>query len=577
MDPSPSLGNRRRSLRTLRTNPERLAECGHDMMYIDPSSDRDLKCDICWRNRETLIALLLAPFERALRVEPEDLQRILREEQAERERKEEEERKVKEKREDERRKKEEESKRKRERMRAMQEARRGKGGKFEKKPKATDAAAAAAPPVAATTAATPATATSPGRTGTPGKRRGDDGKFLKSSSVESRTPSMTPSFTQSFTPAMSDASAADMRMRDSFSQARDPPIKLEETPFDFSFVPPEKFQAAVAEEKPRSSRPMPEFTTTTTTTIAPPERQITQKPVMPPANESVPQRDEEKVQPPPPAPIPKPKVFTFVAEHTSAVQPAGFYAPQPTARAPGESRPKPTDAASSTKRLRSRSRTSSIAVPPPAPSQALPARPADDALDSIRLQSPPAPATSRRSVSSTGSAKPPTSPGKPKGPSKQIKSKPRQLSTVATVTPAPAAPQQLRFVHTTAPASHKAAVPDKPAGATAAQQAKKQGTLFSFFRPTSQPSSGSESPIATVTTTAISTPIGASATSNPVITFASADRDVKRSLRGREATRQPQREEDPNRRKSTRSTATAGRVNYCESTDDDDEEDEVSV
>jgi hypothetical protein len=37
-------------------------------MHIDLSSDRDLKCDICWENRETLVRRLLEPFERALAV-----------------------------------------------------------------------------------------------------------------------------------------------------------------------------------------------------------------------------------------------------------------------------------------------------------------------------------------------------------------------------------------------------------------------------------------------------------------------------------------------------------------------------
>ncbi|KAA8898237.1 hypothetical protein FN846DRAFT_213302 [Sphaerosporella brunnea] len=181
----------------------------------------------------------------------------------------------------------------------------------------------------------------PGRTGTPGKRRGDDAIIH---------------------PRMSDASAADMRMRDSFSQARDPPIKLEETPFDFSFVPPEKFQAAVAEEKPRSSRPM-------RNSPPPPPPPSHRRNGKSPRSRSCPlqtnlfpQRDEEKVQPPPPAPIPKPKVFTFVAEHTSAVQPAGFYAPQPTARAPGESRPsRPTP-------LLPPSASARVRAPPPSPS-----------------------------------------------------------------------------------------------------------------------------------------------------------------------------------------------------------------
>lgn len=142
MESPSSAANRRRSLRTLRTNTERLAECGHDLMHIDPTSDRDLKCDVCWRNRESLIARLLEPFERALRgvgpsgeIDQAEVERLECEDR-EREREREEKRKVAE---EARRRKEEESKRKRERLRAMQEERRGKGGKFEKKrPKASE-------------------------------------------------------------------------------------------------------------------------------------------------------------------------------------------------------------------------------------------------------------------------------------------------------------------------------------------------------------------------------------------------------------------------------------------------------
>lgn len=79
---------------------------------------------------------LLEPFERALRgvgptgeIDPAEIERLEREDR-ERERMTEEWRKSIE---EARRKKEEESKRKRDRMRAMQEERRGKGGKFEKK------------------------------------------------------------------------------------------------------------------------------------------------------------------------------------------------------------------------------------------------------------------------------------------------------------------------------------------------------------------------------------------------------------------------------------------------------------
>jgi hypothetical protein len=79
---------------------------------------------------------LLEPFERALRgvgptgeIDPAEIERLEREDR-ERERITEERRKSIE---EARRKKEEESKRKRDRMRAMQEERRGKGGKFEKK------------------------------------------------------------------------------------------------------------------------------------------------------------------------------------------------------------------------------------------------------------------------------------------------------------------------------------------------------------------------------------------------------------------------------------------------------------
>jgi hypothetical protein len=568
MDTSPSLGNRRRSLRSLRTNPERLSDCGHDLMHFDPSSDRDLKCDICWRNRETLIARFLEPFERAFRVEPEELQRILREEQAERDKKAEAEQKAREKRDEERRRKEEESKKKRERMRAMQEARRGKGGKFEKKPKVVDP-----PPVAA----------APEKE-TPGKRRGENGKFLKSSSVESRDPSMTPSFTQSFSPGVSATPSVDVSMRE-VSQESSAQIKVEEGPqFEFSFPPPEKavpIQAAVseevAEEQRRVDQPRPE------STIAPPEQQITVKPAEPPV--AIPQRKNKKAQPAPPTTN---QIFTFHAEPNTPIQPAGFYAvSQPVSQIPIEShtqQPKPIETISSApfppKRLRSRSRTSSVAIPPPpAPPAAAPRAPpvqtTEEELDSIRVQSTPVPTTRRRSISASRSAnsKVPNSPAKPKQASKQMKSKSRRLSNTATVTPP--APPQLRFVHTAAPASHMAAVsdlPDKAATVIATQQPLQQRTLFSFFRPNSIPTSGSASPMATAT------PVTGSVASNPGVTLTTTERETKRSARGREAIRQlPPRPEDPNRRKSTRNAAVVGRVNYCESSDEEDDEEGVGV
>ncbi|KAL7270220.1 hypothetical protein RUND412_007081 [Rhizina undulata] len=42
-----------------------LGECGHDSSQIDPTSDRDIKCTICWENREILIKRLIEPFEHA--------------------------------------------------------------------------------------------------------------------------------------------------------------------------------------------------------------------------------------------------------------------------------------------------------------------------------------------------------------------------------------------------------------------------------------------------------------------------------------------------------------------------------
>jgi hypothetical protein len=559
MDTSPSVEGRRRSLRSLRASTDRVAECGHDPMYIDPSSQRDLKCDVCWRNRESLIVRLLEPFERAFSLEPDELQRILQEEQAERDRKAEEERKAREKREEERRRKEEESKKKRERMRAMQEARRGKGGKFEKKPKAV------APPPVATTP----------ENETPSKKRGDNGKWMKSSSVESRDPSMTPSFTQSFSSGVSATPSADVSMREA-SQGSSTQIKVEEgTQFEFSFPPPEKaapVQSAVsevvAEEQRRVDQPMPE------STIAPPEQQITAKPTEPPA--AIPQRKNEKAQPVPPATN---QIFTFHAEPSTPIHPAGFYSgSQPVPQFPVGShtqQPKPIETVSSApfppKRLRSRSRTSSVTISAPPP----PVQNTEEELDSIRVQSPPAPTTRRRSISASHSAtsKATNPPAKPKQASKQMKSKSRRLSNTATVTPP--APTHMRFVNTTVPASHMTAVsdlPNKAATGIAAQQPLQQRTLFSFFRPNNSPSNGSASPMATAT------PAAGGAPSNLGVNPTTTERETKRSVRGREATRQlPPRPEDPNRRKSTRNAAVIGRVNYCESSDEEDDEEGVGV
>lgn len=45
---------------------QQLSDCGHDRSYLDFSLDRDIKCKVCWENREILIQRLIEPFELAL-------------------------------------------------------------------------------------------------------------------------------------------------------------------------------------------------------------------------------------------------------------------------------------------------------------------------------------------------------------------------------------------------------------------------------------------------------------------------------------------------------------------------------
>ena len=102
----------------------------------------------------------------------------------------------------------------------------------------------------------------------------------------------------------------------------------------------------------------------------------------------------------------------------------------------------------------------------------------------------------------------------------------------------------------------------------------QQRTLPSFY-----PVSGSGASSMTVTPAPLPTFIAGGNAGFPIaVTSSSAaeataqrDRDLKRALRGRESVRL--RDEDPNRRKSQRSSTAVGRINYFESSDEDDEDD----
>ena len=563
MESSPAaVGGRRRSLRTLRTNPERLAECGHDLMHVDLASDRDLKCDICWRNRETLILRLLEPFERALKVEPEELQKILAQEQQERERKAEEDRRMREKREDERRRKEEESKRKRERMRAMQEARRGKGGKFEKKPKVDHR------PSGSETSSTAG-----------GKRRGENGKFVKAGSADqSSEGSMSMERDMEATPEVmgwgeSSWSPEVMETKFTFRQATPTPTEWERNTQSSADTSTSAAAAATDTESVDNTTRSPVYGPNgvagyvkqepDTAMEGYPSVAVDAKPIEPILAEPLPcqqrqcQNGESHARAAPltgataqPEIIPKEEVMEDVSLDLTAPPASAQFevAPGPTI----DTSPHPPPL-----RLQSPSRASSsiadVATAPAVPPLAPPPPPTAHPIEaSVRVQPPPQTATDgratrHRSSSSTRSA------CKPVVPTTKMKAKAkpqgRRASDTSTVSP-PAPVQQLRFIHTSAPPS----------------QPLHQRTIPSFFS-----ISGTAAPTPPpIFTAGGNAGFPAVASSSAAVAMAQRDRELKRALRGREAVRL--RDEDPNRRKSQRSSA-ATNINYFESSDEDGDDD----
>lgn len=227
-------------------------------------------------------------------------------------------------------------------------------------------------------------------------------------------------------------------------------------------------------------------------------------------------------------------------------------------------------------RLQSRSRASSIVIPSEAPSAppVAPGLTAPSNENASRVQIPfqftmEARATRRRSASSTRSVSKPLSPTATKVKAKAKSQGRRASATSITPTPLPSGSiQPLRFIHTTAPPQPHGAG-DK-AAAERSMQPLQQRTLLSFF----QVSGSGDS---TMTTTAaapmpaftaggnaglptVATPSAAEAT-------AQREKDLKRASKGREAVRL--RDEDPNRRKSQRSSTA---INYFESSDDDEDD-----
>ncbi|KAF8534606.1 hypothetical protein BDD12DRAFT_859618 [Trichophaea hybrida] len=529
--PTSSSLNRRRSLRTLRANSERLAECGHDLMHIDPSSERDLKCDICWRNRETLIMRLLEPFERALRgvgpsgeIDQEEIDRLEREDR-EREREREEKRKAAE---EARRRKEEESKRKRERMRAMQEERRGKGGKFEKKKPKVD-------PLSPEKK-TPVDEKKDTNAWNAQQAKGSDGKILKAKGKEEGKAAAATS---------EKALGADVIMKDA-------PVEMTR-----------KAEVEEAEEKPSLEM--------LAVSGEPAERKTDRKPAvveMTSMTTDLPPKPEQLQTTANTATIELP---TLQNDDTKPVFPSTSFdsAPQRLTDDTSSSNfPSPPQM---------RSRTSSIANPslPPHPKQ-------EEPESTIRVvQAPVETRASRRRSKSTST---PRSRSVSKSSSviqkaKKAKSQPRRASSSTASTAQLPPPVQMRLIPvdssmltTAATTSVPASLLKTPASMPGPEKQQHQRSIHSFFHPTSVPtsgSSGSESPT-TISSSTTATPITTATASTAVERQSKGDKEDKRVLRERERKRIVKEEDSTGRRKSTRAIAAVGKVNYYESSEEDE-------
>ncbi|KAF8242551.1 hypothetical protein K440DRAFT_616800 [Wilcoxina mikolae CBS 423.85] len=531
--PTSSSLNRRRSLRTLRANSERLAECGHDLMHIDPSSERDLKCDICWRNRETLIMRLLEPFERALRgvgpsgeIDQEEIDRLEREDR-EREREREEKRKAAE---EARRRKEEESKRKRERMRAMQEERRGKGGKFEKKKPKVDP-----PPPEKKT---PVDEKKDTNAWNAQQVKGSDGKFLKAKGKEEgKTAAAT----------LEKALGADVIMKDApVEMTRKAEVEgVEEKP-PLEVVAVNPVSGEPAERKTDGKSAIVEMTSMTTDLPPKPEQLQTTANTATTSTTELPTLQNDDTKP----------VFPSTSLDS---------APQRlTDDTPSSNFPSPP---------RLRSRTSSIANPslPPHPKQ-------EEPESTIRVvQAPVETRASRRRSKSTSTPRSrsvsKSSPVIQKA--KKAKSQPRRASASTASTAQLPSPVQMRLIPvdssmltTAATTSAPAPLSQTPASMPGPEKQQHQRSIYSFFHPTSVPtsgSSGSESPT-TISSSTTATPITTAAASAAVERQSKGDKEDKRVLRERERKKIVKEEDSTGRRKSTRAIA----VNYCESSDEDE-------
>jgi len=506
-------------------------------MHIDPSSERDLKCDICWRNRETLIMRLLEPFERALRgvgpsgeIDQEEIDRLEREDR-ERERERDEKRKAAE---ETRRRKEDESKRKRERMRAMQEERRGKGGKFEKKkPKVEPPPAEKKMPVNEKKEDINAWNTQ--------QVKDPDGKFAKAKGTEEE---------KATTAMLEKALGTDAIMTDALVQMTEKVYVKEEEeklPIDAAVV---NLAVGESEERKADRKPVVMEMTSMATDLPPKPEQL-QTTANTTATTTT---DPPTIQNVETNPAFLPTLLDFTPQNPSDDTVTNYPSPP-----------------------RLRSRTSSIAIPP------LPPRTEEEPESTIRVVQPPVETrASRRRSKSTST---PRSRSVSKSSSviqkgKKTKTQPRRASASTASTAQPPSPVQMRLIpvdssmFTTAatPATTSAPVPLSPTVAGKPSPEKQQRSLFSFFHPTSAPtsrSSGSESPT-TISSSTTATPITAVTAVATVEKQSKGDKEDKRVLRERERKKFVKEEDNTNRRKSTRSITSMGNVNYYESSDEDE-------
>lgn len=487
---------------------------------------------------------LLEPFERALRTEsltPEEMAQMERDQQ-DREDREREEREKKEearkRREETVRRKEEESRRKRERMRAMQEERRGKGGKFEKKkPKPADSIVApqggghvrgAGPEDPAEKAAAKAArkeatrikdAAEKATAEAARKEAARKALELKKAAEQRRRFEKERGKGGKFVPKYSKSAGSSVQ-----SDVPDRDVEMTEAP---PVVHPKEegsdmAKLSLAREEYRQQGQTEDLW-----------KQEQQRTAMEMGTDLVPrlgQQLEHRSEPD------QGDQLTLQAQaEQNQLNQLKIEQLKAFEFRPSEDKPTFSPYFSPAPRLRVRSRTNSLAVPVPTP---LPHPPVavrvakmeedmdeEDVDTTIRVQSlDPALVT-------------PFGYNKLKPANSKVLMR-RASTASATSTPQPPVPP-----------SPATSLPGRPIAGD-----KQQSTLFSFFRPTSttSASSGSESP---------------AAAASEDIEARNAEIESRRIHRERE--RVNRRDEDTNRRKSARAVTVVGRVNYCESSDEE--------